>query len=111
VVDDCDNLNGLTSISSTDKIVDPFKYTLKCHSNNSISILIADSDAYRDITKSLTPKKVTFYAWQLNPIVLLSVFSIIPYRIKTLRKVLLSLATRFDLLIDLNQVLQPTCTR
>jgi len=64
VVDHCENLNGL--IRSTDKIVDPSKYSLKCHPNNSVSILAADPDAYRAITKSLTLKKVSFHSWQLK---------------------------------------------
>jgi len=55
MVDHCENLNGL--IRSTDKIVEPSKYFLKCHPNNSVSILAADPNAYRAITKSLTLKK------------------------------------------------------
>jgi len=57
VVDHCENLNGL--IRSTDRIVDPSKY-------NSVSILAADPDAYRAITKSLSLKQVLFHSWQLK---------------------------------------------
>ncbi|XP_044313434.1 probable serine/threonine-protein kinase fhkE [Drosophila rhopaloa] len=42
VINNCENLNGL--IRFTDKIVHPSKYSIKCLSNNSVSILTADSD-------------------------------------------------------------------
>ncbi|XP_044317584.1 putative uncharacterized protein DDB_G0292292 [Drosophila rhopaloa] len=64
VIKNCESLNGL--IRSTDKIVHPTKYSIKCHTDNSVSILAADSDAYRAITKSLTIKKVPFHTWQLK---------------------------------------------
>jgi len=48
-VDRCENLNGL--IRSTDRIFDPSKYFLKCHHNNSVSIITA---------------KVPFYSWLLK---------------------------------------------
>ncbi|XP_044317759.1 uncharacterized protein DDB_G0287625-like [Drosophila rhopaloa] len=57
-----ESLNGL--IRSTDKIVHPTKYSIKCHPDNSVSILAADSDAYRAITKSLTIKRC--HTWQLK---------------------------------------------
>jgi len=64
VVHHCENLSGL--IRSTDRIVDPSKYSLICRPNNSVSILAADPDAYRAITESLTLKKVLFHSWQLK---------------------------------------------
>jgi len=54
IVIDNNNLSGL--IRCIDKIVHPSKYFVKCHSNNSVSILAADSDAYRAISKYLTAK-------------------------------------------------------
>jgi len=64
VINNCENLNGL--IRSIDKIVHPSKYSVKCHSNNSDSILSADSDAYRAISKYLIAKTVPFHSWQLK---------------------------------------------
>lgn len=48
------------------KIVHPTKWSIKCHSDKSISILSSDSDAYKAITKSLTLIKVPFHTWQLK---------------------------------------------
>jgi len=56
VINNCENLNGL--IRSTDKIVGPSKYFVKCHSNNSVSILAVDSDTYRAISKLLISNKI-----------------------------------------------------
>jgi len=101
VINNCENLNGL--IRSIDKIVHPSKYSVKCHSNNSVSILAADSAAYRAISKDLiakrsrsTPgslKRTDLIAW------LFEVF-ITPLWTNTLKKPLPCLAILFVSSID-----------